>query len=391
MELLSSSLKRKAEDYQRRGEISVIGEQLRHRLHTAKLVKDRCNHMRTYPKSFMANEVLDWLIDTKEAPDRETALKIMQKFVEYDVLHHVCDEHSVYKDAKLLYRFRNDDGTLMPERQEKLLQRAERMHDRMINQDDSILKIREKGSDVYSKNFKGSQLLDWLVKNREVSTRTDGEELCRAMVEYGIVQHVAGWHHFIDSDMLFQFGINFRRKRKMMEVLDVMTGESQKDTPGSPFCLRKLSAELPPGSFVCVQGIDPKPPPPVVTRRSGHGTSLPRYLYQLPASPIMGPPSVLKRPISLEELLAPDAPYTAKTLTILGDDVGWGFVIRGTGPCHVQAVDPGGPAAAAGMKIRQFLRTVNGLCCLRIDYQTINRLVVAGPRRLILEVLEPTE
>ncbi|KAL0598676.1 LOW QUALITY PROTEIN: hypothetical protein AAY473_031174 [Plecturocebus cupreus] len=36
--------------------------------------------------------------------------------------------------------------------------------------------------------------------------------------------------------------------------------------------------------------------------------------------------------------------------TIVGDAVGWGFVVRGSKPCHIQAVDPSGPAAAAGMK-----------------------------------------
>lgn len=38
--------------------------------------------------------------------------------------------------------------------------------------------------------------------------------------------------------------------------------------------------------------------------------------------------------------------------------MGWGFVVRGSKPCHIQAVDPGGPAAAAGMKVRT--RGVNG-------------------------------
>lgn len=39
------------------------------------------------------------------------------------------------------------------------------------------------------------------------------------------------------------------------------------------------------------------------------------------------------------------------SLQIVGDAVGWGFVVRGGRPCHIQAVDPGGPAAAAGMKV----------------------------------------
>lgn len=38
-------------------------------------------------------------------------------------------------------------------------------------------------------------------------------------------------------------------------------------------------------------------------------------------------------------------------LQIVGDAVGWGFVVRGSKPCHIQAVDPSGPAAAAGMKV----------------------------------------
>lgn len=38
-------------------------------------------------------------------------------------------------------------------------------------------------------------------------------------------------------------------------------------------------------------------------------------------------------------------------LQIVGDAVGWGFVVRGNRPCHIQAVEPCGPAAAAGMKV----------------------------------------
>ncbi|XP_053308717.1 DEP domain-containing mTOR-interacting protein-like [Spea bombifrons] len=390
MELLSTSLKKKAEEHQLWVEVCVTGEQLRQRLHNAKLIKDRCNHMRTYPNCFVASELVDWLLECKEAPDRETAVTIMQKFVDHNVIHHVCDEYLVFKDARLLYRFRDDDGTLAPDRQTKVFRRAQRLYETMMNQEDSILQIREHGAERYRRAFLGSQMLDWLVKNREVASRVDGEEFCRAMLEYGIIQHVAGRHHFSDSDLLYQFIINFRRKRRLMEVLEVQSIGPKKDSPDSPFCLRKLNAELPPGSFVCAPVTDPRPP--TLIRRSGStGGSAASYNYYSPNKPLLGPPSVLKRPVSVEELLAPGAPYISKVLNILGDDVGWGFVIRGSGPCYVQAVDPGGPAAAAGMKTRQFLRTVNGLCCLRIDYQTINKLIVAGPRRLILEVLEPFE
>lgn len=39
------------------------------------------------------------------------------------------------------------------------------------------------------------------------------------------------------------------------------------------------------------------------------------------------------------------------SLQIVGDAVGWGFVVRGKQPCYIQAVEPFGPAAAAGMKV----------------------------------------
>ncbi|KAK2116922.1 hypothetical protein P7K49_003808 [Saguinus oedipus] len=41
-------------------------------------------------------------------------------------------------------------------------------------------------------------------------------------------------------------------------------------------------------------------------------------------------------------------------------------------PCHIQAVDPSGPAAAAGMKVCQFVVSVNGLNVLHVDYRTVS-------------------
>ncbi|KAM4692006.1 DEP domain-containing mTOR-interacting protein-like [Rhinophrynus dorsalis] len=567
MELLSTSLVKRAEEYQRRAEISVAGEQLRLRLHNAKLIKDRCYHMRTYPNCFVAREVIDWLIEHKDSPDRETAISIMQKLVDCNVIHHVCDEHAVFKDAKLLYRFRNDDGTLSPSIQVKICVRGQRIYEMMTSQEDSILQIREQGSERYRRTFRGSQILDWLLDHGEVSSREDGRKLCRSLLEYGIIQHVTGHHHFSDSDLLFQFCINFRRRRKLTEVLndmDPMT-DSKQESPDSPFCLRKLSAELPHGSFVCdsvtvniedrnssirirlldedtnvhllfvrrlkpadsititneygsstitfkllaedsgksrhgvtsetengskfitdnLQADDsgkakyvvgakefstipdggngePKAGIPkynraalgvltflvygvgaelvevkpccdgvsisgdfftysglILTGSSSRPMNRSRYLWSgkaatplrvlLPVTATLhpqcllfhshqtiilcsvffsSPPQVLTRPVTVDELLSPGAPYIRKILTIVGDDVGWGFVIRGSGPCHVQALDPCGPAAAAGMKVRQFLCKANGTCCLRLDHQTISRHIGAGPRTLVLEVLE---
>ena len=37
------------------------------------------------------------------------------------------------------------------------------------------------------------------------------------------------------------------------------------------------------------------------------------------------------------------------------DALGWWLVVRGNRPCHIQAVEPHGPAAVAGMKVGTFV------------------------------------
>lgn len=58
------------------------------RLHEGKVIKDRRHHLRTYPNCFVAKELIDWLIEHKEATDRDMAIKIMQKLLEQSIIHH---------------------------------------------------------------------------------------------------------------------------------------------------------------------------------------------------------------------------------------------------------------------------------------------------------------
>ncbi|KAM8840200.1 DEP domain-containing mTOR-interacting protein-like [Spinachia spinachia] len=110
------------------------------------------------------------------------------------------------------------------------------------------------------------------------------------------------------------------------------------------------------------------------------------------SSPVLyNPKSVLKRPVSTEELQRPGGPYIKKTFTVVSDAVGWGFVVRGERPCHIQAVEPCGPAAAAGMKVRQFVVSLNGVNVLDLDYRTVSHRVLTGPRAVVMEVMEETD
>lgn len=72
------------------------------RLHEAKVIKDRRHHLRTYPNCFVAKELIDWLIEHKEASERDTAIKIMQKLLDQSIIHHgktelfVCVRPCIY-------------------------------------------------------------------------------------------------------------------------------------------------------------------------------------------------------------------------------------------------------------------------------------------------------
>ena len=62
------------------------------RLHDGKQIKERRYHLRTYPNCFIAQELIDWLVSHKEAPDRATAVCLMQHLMAHDIVHHGKEE-----------------------------------------------------------------------------------------------------------------------------------------------------------------------------------------------------------------------------------------------------------------------------------------------------------
>uniref|UniRef100_A0A8C9IFL9 DEP domain-containing mTOR-interacting protein n=1 Tax=Piliocolobus tephrosceles TaxID=591936 RepID=A0A8C9IFL9_9PRIM len=383
-------------ELERMAEVLVTGEQLRLRLHEEKVIKDRRHHLKTYPNCFVAKELIDWLIEHKEASDRETAIKLMQKLADRGIIHHVCDEHKEFKDVKLFYRFRKDDGTFPLDNEVKAFMRGQRLYEKLMSPENTLLQPREEEGVKYERTFMASEFLDWLVQEGEATTRKEAEQLCHRLMEHGIIQHVSNKHPFVDSNLLYQFRMNFRRRRRLMELLNEKSPSSQ-ETHDSPFCLRKQSHDN--RKSTSFMSVSPSKEIKIVSavRRSsmsscgssGYFSSSPTLSSSPPV--LCNPKSVLKRPVTSEELLTPGAPYARKTFTIVGDAVGWGFVVRGSKPCHIQAVDPSGPAAAAGMKVCQFVVSVNGLNVLHVDYRTVSNLILTGPRTIVMEVMEELE
>uniref|UniRef100_M4A569 Si:dkeyp-97e7.9 n=1 Tax=Xiphophorus maculatus TaxID=8083 RepID=M4A569_XIPMA len=380
----TSSIRRKTIARQHKTEVMIAGEQLRLRLHDGKLIKDRRYHLRTYPNCFVAQELIDWLVSHKEALDRATAVCLMQHLMDHDIVHHVCDKRPEFKDAKLLYRFRKDDGTFPFNTEVKIFMRGQICRLKILREEHGVL---------YQRSFPGYQLIDWLLQNGEVESRRQGVELSRKTHTHtpSFLKHK---RDFFDSGLLYQFCINFRRRRRLSELLNER--EQENDGLEKSTLIRMLASEY---TFFPLAVGPSKDIKQITGGRRSSLNSLQLHsggfqtLGQLSSNSVVrsNPKSVLKRHVTCEELLAPGAPFIKKVLTVIGDALGWGIVVRGRAPCYVQAVDPGSPAAAAGVKIRQFVCQVNGRCVLYLDYKTVTRLVMTGPRVVVLEVMEQLE
>ncbi|XP_068426142.1 DEP domain-containing mTOR-interacting protein isoform X3 [Clinocottus analis] len=374
MDCIGNTMQKKAAELERLAEVLVTGEQLRLRLHEGKLIKDRRHHLRTYPNCFVAKELIDWLLEHKEASDRDTAIKIIQKLLDQSIIHHVCDEHREFKDLKLFYRFRKDDGTFPLDSEAKVFMRGQRIYEKLMNTENDLLQTREEENDSFERALVATEFIDWLLQEGEMATREEAEQLGRRLLEHGIIQHVTHKHHFVSGPLLYQFRMNFRRRRRLIELLHERS-RSIPESHDSPFCLRKQNSD---GGNTSFLSVSPTKEIKVVVgvRRSSMSSSCGSSGYYSSSPTLSSSPPVLCNPKSVLKR------------QIVGDAVGWGFVVRGSKPCHIQAVDPGGPAAAAGMKVCHFVVSVNGRNVLSQDYRSVSSLILTGPRTIVMEVME---
>ncbi|KTG38712.1 hypothetical protein cypCar_00009044 [Cyprinus carpio] len=154
----------------------------------------------------------------------------------------VCDEHKEFKDMKLFYRFRKDDGTFPLDSEAKVFMRGQRIYEKLMNTENTLLQTREEEGVTYERTLVASEFIDWLLQEGEMPTREETEQLGRRLLEHGIIQHVSNKHHFVDGGLLYQFRMNFRRRRRLMELLNERC-RSIPENHDSPFCLRKQGSE----------------------------------------------------------------------------------------------------------------------------------------------------
>ncbi|MEO0373667.1 MAG: mechanosensitive ion channel domain-containing protein [Cyanobacteria bacterium P01_A01_bin.17] len=71
-------------------------------------IKDRAYRLRSYPKSFLGCEAVDWLMRTQGVSTQE-AIELGQTLMDRGVIHHVTDEQP-FQDGYFFYRFYDDES-----------------------------------------------------------------------------------------------------------------------------------------------------------------------------------------------------------------------------------------------------------------------------------------
>ncbi|XP_038057512.1 DEP domain-containing mTOR-interacting protein-like [Patiria miniata] len=385
------------------GKILIIGEKLRLSFHNCSpaMVKDRRYHLRMYPKCFVGSEAVDWLIKHGSVKDRPEAAAMLSILQRHNVIHHVCDDHH-FKDTYLFYRFRVDDSTLPLSRETELYIKGHQLcHEQTRLGNGSIMKLHNDFGAMYEKSFYGTQLVNWLVTSGKCSTRQEAIGLGKDLLELDLIQHVTTEHHFKDERLLYIFHPDFIQ----LKIIDLL---EMHDRPRS----LSLDTNMPTQNQKLLSPSQPvRPKSPQVMDVPVIAENRPKFQIGSPeredsmnftsesdnedvsssGSQDVHGPSMLLAGFSptAEEMKNPDATCIRQTVKILGDSVGFGFVVRGDGPSYVQTVDPSGPAAKAGLKTGQFLYFVNGEYVLNKAHVEVAHIILRNPHQLTMDVLVP--
>ncbi|XP_055353775.1 DEP domain-containing mTOR-interacting protein-like isoform X2 [Paramacrobiotus metropolitanus] len=369
-------------------EILAIGEQLRYRMHLApNLVRDRRYHLRTYSCCFVANETLDWLIQENEVPSRQAGVFLMNILQQNRVIHHVCDDH-LFKDQYLFFRFRQDDNTFPLTQVSRLFFFGQRLYDRLHSEPNSCLRKLQKKDRSCVDVFKGAEFTQWIMRKGEAQNVEAALIACQQLLDSGIIQAVDGDSAtFKNSESLYRCAFDFNYRRRLHDLFLLSSVQKEAGLHNIKFIPKATSAfEIYPG-FDDHSSKSPVSPTPTGLSDGSTGSAgtspitsnIPRGNYDT------------QRHMLKESLLEPQSGYVRKVIQVDSDSVGYGFVLRGASPCYIQTVDPDGPAAAAGVKVGQYLYSVNDVVVFDKSHKDVARVIVESGGKICLVVFTPKE
>ncbi|KAL8582182.1 hypothetical protein ACOMHN_004101 [Nucella lapillus] len=435
-------------------DIYIVGECIRSQLNKACLIKDRRYHLRKYRKCFVGRDAIDWLVKMCHAQSRGEAILAMRCLQDYGMLHHVVDDHVFKDQNLFYRFTRDDDHYLLCTDlaafyhglqvfcrvKESQIRRGfyNRGHlyqgafygvdlvDCLIANDDKV--------DREEVIQQCRQLLEFDIIRHVTDDYHFSDD--RLMYQF----HVDYDRPCLLSDVLHSAAIvNTQQSSSQQASTDAdgttppgqrsaqdaqerggegeerggrwgegisIDSSSSNDNQPSQSSLDSSSNN----SFLRAHSSDPR-------RQHGagdHAFSLGRRLVADGFGDLQEEEeeeeedergmagALMSAPFGRTAAVAAAAAAGAecwsgergvmvrRVVKMRQDEVGYGFVLRGSSPCYVHTVDPLGPAAAAGLKEGQYVLSVNGQNMKKQDHRHVGRLVMAQAGLLTIVVLTQT-
>ncbi|XP_076805278.1 DEP domain-containing mTOR-interacting protein-like [Clavelina lepadiformis] len=402
--------------------VVIFSETLRMRMQDNKppLIRHRRPLFKGYPNVFVGSEVVVWAVrnllceedfgidqngNGTEIPNGSSNLSenqvvgLYQKLMDAGLLRNVQTMESFGND-KSLYRFSSDEEEA--DRFVRSVAIGFRLHKSAKYSSCNIFqKVCAYGELVSAECMKSADIVSWLVKSGIAASRQTAISLGGAMVQCKVLKPVdSDVTEFADGKAFYVFAVDFTSTsltaRQFLnssiaerESSD-STSSNETTSRNARIHLRQTSENLLDLSHMTIQ----TPATQTTLRKKGPSTSSDDSGFNDngPNSPPTYQ-SLLSRDGSMtkEALLHPLAPFTKRDLWIHPDPVGYGFVIRGTGPCYVKIVDPDSPAGRAGLKASQYIIDINGNSVVELPHAGIEDLILNGPKKLKITIMQPTD
>ncbi|KAK7100067.1 DEP domain-containing mTOR-interacting protein-like [Littorina saxatilis] len=375
-------------------DIYTVGEHIRSRMHQTNLIKDRRYRLRKYKQCFVGRDAIDWLVRMCHAQSRGEAVMSLRILQEYGMLRHVTDDH-VVKDQTLFYRFSRDDDSYLLHSDLTAFYRGLDVFNKI--KDSSIRREFYHRGHLYQDAFYGNDLVDCLTARDDTVERADVIAHCRELLEFDIIRHVTDDYHFSDDRLMYQFHVDYERPCLLSDVLNQ---PSPSDTDAAHHTAARTSTSIRQAS----SSVDH---PDTLVGSEGSSVDTHSMLGHSPndsananhaGTTISGNDNdrgdrddgSLSLMAEKENIGDVQVSMVKRVVKLQQDEVGYGFVLRGAGPCYVHTVDPLGPAAAAGLKEGQYVLAVAGETVRQHDHRHVGRLVMTHTGLLTLVVLAKT-
>uniref|UniRef100_A0A1A8IWD8 Phosphatidylinositol 3,4,5-trisphosphate-dependent Rac exchanger 2 protein n=1 Tax=Nothobranchius kuhntae TaxID=321403 RepID=A0A1A8IWD8_NOTKU len=347
--------------------VSEKGEKLYHLMTKGNLIKDRKRKLTTFPKCFLGNEFVSWLMEIGETGNPEEGVHLGQALLENGIIHHVTDKHQ-FKPEPVLYRFRLDDGTFHPRSDmHDVIAKGVRLFCRLHSLFTPVIRDKDYHLRTYKSVVMANKLIDWLIAQGDCRTREEAVILGVELCYNGFMHHVLEKSEFKDEPLLFRFfadeemeGSNTKHKplKHDLKIVENVITKSLLIRPSDGsygFTLEERNR------VPIIKSVDRGSPAEMA------GLEVGRKLFAINGDLVFLRPFsevevVLRQCFNNKGLLRVLVSTKPRETVKIPDSAdGLGFQIRGFGPSVVHAVGRGTVAATAGLHPGQCIIKVNGI------------------------------